>query len=818
MNTTDILYIDPDQVQRQHFHNCLTRFGFNITLAANGESALKLVVNSAFSVIILDRSLPDASLDKWFGRLRRTVPDAIFLVVGEQLEHYWDSAHPLSSAVSQFIAKPWQPEALAQSLWRALAQRKTLDDTCFLNFVPPDSSSQEVINVLLLEDNPADVDLILDHLSRRTCTPKVDVTTHVTLEGALEALGRDTFCLILADLNVSDSQGLATLSRILAVSDTPVAVISGLENETMALDVMQLGAQDYLYKSEVTQRALHRLIRYSIERQRVHGRYQQLLWQSPDAILVVDDLGKILWANPAANELFKRGRSGRSPLMGKSFGYPITGQGTIEIETGDQCVLEMRQVSTQWLGRFAHIVGLRDITEHKRLQEQLQHEAQHDVLTGLANRALLEDRLDFALRKARRNEEVVALMMLDLDRFKMINDTLGHDAGDALLKQVADKLVSTVRDCDTVARFGGDEFVVLAENIHDAESAGKLAKKILTALEEPFDFADTLHVVTTSIGIALFPKDGLKVKSLMKHADNALYRAKEGGRNLYQFYDKLCHQRAVRNLSLEKELVTAIKEKQFCLHYQPQFSEDGLVGAEALMRWQHPVHGLLPPGQFIPLLENKGLICEVEMWLLGAVCDQLVEWRRQFGSSPRLAINLSVAGLHQPSLVSFVESTLLSRGLSEGALTIEISERSVLKDTLQTSRTLSGLANIGVSAALDDFGTGASALNYLRELPSLNTLKLDRSLTLNASGGERDLTILKTFIQLAHSLEMNVIAEGVETMSQLAGLHALHCDAFQGYLFAPPLEPIAWRAFFQQWQEAPGHFSHIHTKQSYSVG
>jgi diguanylate cyclase (GGDEF)-like protein len=812
MTGIQIIYIAPDKGRHREFRASLSRLGFKVVLATSLEELQSDdSTGNGYSVVVVSQTSCGSDLGECFGRLLHLWPHALFLVVGSTLKHYWDPNYPPSREISQYINNPWQPDNLARSLRRVLEERQMALSAMDGGAV---ADQGRHVRILLLEDNPVDADMMIEKLSHSYVGWHYEVTTLARLSDALEVLENSEFSLIITSLSLLDSQGLTTLSRLVSMTSAPVVVTGEEEDEHLALNAMRLGAQEYLFKSELTSRALQRIVRYSIERQLIHGRFQQLLQANPDGILVIDDKGDIQWANPAADELFGQPAGF---LLGKPFGHPLLGDDTrVEIQIGPQRIVEMRKVSIEWQNRSAYIVSLRDITEYKRLQKQLLYDAQHDVLTGLANRSLLEERLEQATRKAKRNHENIAVMMLDLDRFKLVNDTLGHAGGDAMLKQVADNLLTTLRDSDTIARIGGDEFVVLAEKV-DKESAGAtwLAQKILNSMETAFEFDGIRHAISTSIGIALFPKDGTDWKMLLRHADSALYRAKINGRNLYHFYDERCHQESIRRIGLEKDLKEGFKQRQFCLHYQPQFDQNGLVGAEALMRWQHPLLGLLAPDEFIPLLERSNIMPEVEEWLLKSACEQLSIWQKTFSADFRMAVNMTAAALQRPTLPATIKQILESFELPGSSLVIELTESTLLKDMHLTGVTLSTLKAIGVDVTLDDFGTGYSALSYLTQLPELSALKLDRTMVqklTNNNHNKRNIAILRSVINLAHDLNMEIIAEGVESMAQLKLLHQPGCDAYQSYLFAPPLSSHGWTHFFNQWNKAPKHFSQLSSR------
>jgi diguanylate cyclase (GGDEF)-like protein/PAS domain S-box-containing protein len=436
-----------------------------------------------------------------------------------------------------------------------------------------------------------------------------------------------------------------------------------------------------------------------------------------------------------------------------------------------------------------HFVAVFDnITERKNYQAQLEHQATHDPLTGLANRTLLMDRVEQALVYARRRERQVAVVMLDLDRFKMVNDSMGHDTGDALLRQIAARISSCVRSGDTVARLGGDEFMLVLADMAEELDAVTLARSLLQAIEQPLSVGEREMFVTASLGIALYPRDGEDSTLLLRNADVAMFRAKELGRNTFQFYSPEMNERIVERLELEVGLRRALEHDELVLHYQPQVElEHGTVfGAEALVRWQHPERGMVPPAEFIPVAEESGLIIRIGEWVLDAACAQLRRWQESGKPPVRVAVNVSARQFQQGDIVEMVRRTLQRHRVPASQLELEVTESAVMTDPAHTVTVLRALKQIGVSISLDDFGTGYSSLNYLKRFP-IDELKIDQSFVRDLTVDPDDAAIAISIITLAHSLRRRVIAEGVETEAQLAVLQRHNCDAIQGYLFARPM-------------------------------
>ena len=418
----------------------------------------------------------------------------------------------------------------------------------------------------------------------------------------------------------------------------------------------------------------------------------------------------------------------------------------------------------------------------------MEYIAQHDALTELPNRLLLLDRLNQAIARARWHQRVVALLFVDLDRFKTINDTLGHETGDLILQQIAIRLNTCIREGDTVARFGGDEFVILLDDVANESDIRSIAKKVLNALLPPFKISAQQFYVTASIGISLYPNDGADASTLLKNADIAMYRAKEQGKNAYQFYSSEMSARAFERLTLESSLRHALERGELRLYYQPVV--DAMSGVilsfEALLRWQHPDFGLVLPGDFIPLLEETGWIVPAGEWALETACAQLHTWHQQGWPELRMAVNLSSRQLQSDSLLRTLESCL-ARGLFQiGQLELEITEGTLVEQGGATTKMLAALRALGIRLAVDDFGTGYSSLSYLRHFP-IDTLKIDRSFVHDIPEDATDRAITTAIIVLAQSLKLNVVAEGIETAAQRDFLQGLGCRAMQGFWFSKPL-------------------------------
>nr|WP_296262665.1 MULTISPECIES: EAL domain-containing protein [unclassified Pseudomonas] len=449
----------------------------------------------------------------------------------------------------------------------------------------------------------------------------------------------------------------------------------------------------------------------------------------------------------------------------------------------------------------SYVCFFTDISERKASEQRIHRLAYYDALTHLPNRTLFQDRLHTALQQAERQQAWVVLMFLDLDRFKPINDSLGHAAGDRMLKDMAARLLACVADDDTVARMGGDEFTLLLQPGASQQAALTraihVAEQILASLVKPFVLEGREFFVTASIGIALSPQDGNELSQLMKNADTAMYHAKERGKNNFQFYQADMNASALERLELESDLRHALEQKEFTLYYQPQFSGDGkrLTGAEALLRWRHPRRGLVPPGDFIPVLEELGLVVEVGEWVLMEACRQLREWHKARVRVPKVSVNISARQFSDGQLGTRIANILQETGLPPACLELELTESILMREVSEAMQILDGLKRLGLSIAVDDFGTGYSSLNYLKQFP-IDVLKIDRTFVDGLPSGEQDAQIARAIIAMAHSLNLAVIAEGVETYEQLEFLREHGCDEVQGYLFGRPMPPSRFEAQF----------------------
>lgn len=452
--------------------------------------------------------------------------------------------------------------------------------------------------------------------------------------------------------------------------------------------------------------------------------------------------------------------------------------------------------SMPFSGETLRLIVVRDMTLHKQAQARIEFLALHDPLTQLPNRAYLSERLESVIAMTRRRRGAMAVLFVDLDNFKSVNDSLGHHVGDALLREVSQRIQDTVRDSDIVARVGGDEFVVVLAEIASSDDASMVAQKLIEAVHAASLVDGHQLFVSPSIGIGLYPQDGETADDLIRHADSAMYHAKESGRSNFKFFVPALQQRATRELELERELREALLRRELVLHYQPQkrHGDGAVVGLEALVRWQHPKLGLIGPDQFIAFSEGRGLVGAIDRWVLQAACRQMKAWHDAGSLKVPVAVNLSAIDFRQGNLLEEIAGILLETGLEPAFLEIELTETVLMDNNGQVLATLAALRELGVGLTLDDFGTGYSSLAYLKRYP-INKLKIDRSFIKDLTTDAGDFALTTAIIQMAKGLKLKTLAEGVETQAQLDILAELGCEEFQGYLISRPLKAQDARAF-----------------------
>jgi diguanylate cyclase len=695
---------------------------------------------------------------------------------------------------------------------------------------------QRPIRILLIEDD-VDDHLIVDDLLSGKAAGGVQLEWVADYAAGLATLLQGGYDVCLVDVRVGSESGVDLLRAAAdAGCPTPMIVLTGAGSERADLAAMQAGAAYYLEKSGLTTERLERAIRYAIgHRQRVSAAAEapppaEGSAGAPRILLVDDDEDDYILTKDLLADVFGRAlqlewvRSWRAAIdrvaaaqhdiylvdyrlderdglelvrhaveLGARAPFILlTGQGSREID-----LEAMRAGATDYLVKSEITAPLLDRAirysiERNRAERRLAELAQLDQLTGLANRYLFREHLGRSLARADRYGHAIALLLLDLDRFKTINDMHGHEVGDQLLVAIARRLQQCVRACDLVARLGGDEFVVIVDGFAAPEVVGHCAQRILQVIKEPVELGRWQVHTGASIGIAIYPADAPGLEELVVSADAAMYLAKERGGDRYQFYTAEMRERASRRLELENGLRRALERDEFVLHYQPQVDlRSGRVASmEALIRWQHPRYGLIGPDDFVHIAEASSLIEPLGAWVLREVCRQLKEWQAAGFPEVRIAVNFSARQFRDVDLVRNVLDVLEEHALASCFLEIEITETEILKNPAQVKSLLQDFADLGIAISLDDFGTGCSSLNHLRSFPGAS-IKIDQSFIKNLCREPHDAAIVRSLIVMAHNIGLKVVAEGVETLEQLEFLRDQDCDMLQGFAIARPMPASA---------------------------
>ncbi|HEY0846453.1 MAG TPA: EAL domain-containing protein [Noviherbaspirillum sp.] len=692
--------------------------------------------------------------------------------------------------------------------------------------------------VLIITSDSADARLI-----QATLTTARDGPFHtewvVDLSSGLCRLRQGGVDIILVDLFLRDSAGGETFDALFSlVPPIPIMVLCDEKNETDAIAAVERGAQGYLSKGYFPNALVPQALRSIIERKKVEEalfvekeRARVTLESIGDGVLSTDVAGNVTYLNAQAERMtgWTRAEAHGHPvieifrLIDGDTREPARNPVEMVIAREKNLALYARSVLIRRDGyetpiedsaapifdRTGEVTGavvtFHDVSEMQAMAQKMAHLAEHDYLTGLPNRLLLHDRLTQAVAYAKRHHTQVAILFLDLDNFKHINDSLGHSVGDKLLESVATRLTAQVRHSDTVSRLGGDEFVVLILEDSNAEHSTVAAEKILRALAEPHHLAGNALYITTSIGISLYPADGDDVETLIKNADTAMYHAKKKGRNNFQFFNHEMNVRAVERQSTEAELRQAIERNEFVLHYQPKIDlETGKVtGAEALVRWHHPQRGIILPASFIPVAEDSGLIVAIGRAILRQACLQIKTWQDEGMENFVVSVNVSAMEFHEKNFVQNVRQVLQETALEPRLLQLELTE-SVLMHNADTSVPILGeLKQLGVQLAVDDFGTGYSSLSYLSQFP-IDVLKIDQSFVQKISTDSGNGVIVSAVIGMGTSLGQRVIAEGVETQEQLQFLNSLQCNEGQGHFFSAPVSAAELGRYFRESVAASG--------------
>ncbi len=689
----------------------------------------------------------------------------------------------------------------------------------------PGGPDKELLRVLLVEDDEDDYVIIRELLSE---IEGLELEWVSSYEEALGAIGREEHDVCLLDYRLGGRSGLDLLR---AASErghkTPMILLTGQGDRELDLEAMQAGAADYLVKGQIDAPLLERSIRYAFAQalkvlSESERRFRALVHNGSDIVTVLDSQGNMRYQSPSIERVL-----GHDPgeMVGRiafeyvhpedvarirqTFATNLNLPGVHEpvdmrVRHADGSWRHMEVIANNLLDEPSVggiVLNSRDVTERKALEERLSYQAFHDALTGLPNRIMLMAGLEQALERAEQGSGEVAVLFVDLDNFKLVNDSLGHGAGDEALVEVARRLLECVGARGVAARFGGDEFVILLEDVEGEAEATEVARRIVGALEASFQLGNKEVFFSVSIGAVVGPAPGLQdAPGLLRAADVALHRAKvtEAG---YAVFDSAMNVRALERLDLEADLRRAVDRGEFVLYYQPkvELATGRIIGAEALVRWHSPERGMVAPAKFIPVAEEMGLIHPIGGWVLHEACLQARRWQGHSasGSRPSVSVNLSTAQLKHPHLVSEVARVIEETGIDPGSLILEITESMLMEDAEGGVETLCGLKALGLRVAVDDFGTGYSSLAYLKRFP-IDTLKIDRAFVDGLSREPGDTAIVRAIMALARALGLEVVAEGIETAEQMGMLQELGCDYGQGYYFARPLPNVEAGEFLAQ--------------------
>jgi diguanylate cyclase (GGDEF)-like protein/PAS domain S-box-containing protein len=704
------------------------------------------------------------------------------------------------------------------------------------NFKPGLEAAEPLDRILIVDDEPrmrSSLRLLLEAEGREIVECRNGAE-------ALAVLERQDIALALLDINLPDISGLDILKWVSGNRvPTGVMMVSGDDSIDSAIQALRYGAVEFVRKSGDLDHIKHK-VASALHRRRLERRHAAmqarlaqserlhrfLVENSPDLIYTLDHTGCFLFVNNRFESLLGYRRD---EVLGQHYSTIVFDEdrelvrylfnerrsddraaSNVEVKLKSRKVNGARQYENRCVVAMLSAVGIygdakgdggspaegfmgtygvaRDITERKVAEETISFQAFHDHLTQLPNRRLFKDRLDLAITQARRHGGLVAVMFVDLDRFKLVNDTYGHAEGDELLKSVAQALRRCVRAGDTLARQGGDEFTILLPDLSHADDVALIAGKIIEEMKSPFHVAGEEFRATASVGIAVFPRDGDSADTLLKNADIAMYKVKASGKNAYQFFTPEMNACYHERISLENDLRLAIQRSEFELHFQPQYSvvRRRIVGMEALVRWNHPEHGLLNPDGFIDLAEETGLIRSITDSVLAQACAQLAEWRAWGYTELRMSVNVSPQEFDRPDLVDRITAQVERYHLPANALEIEITENLLLHDVSSVIDKMRMLRDRGVGISIDDFGTGYSSLNYLRRFP-INSIKLDQTFIRDLDETHRSSPIVNAIVGIADGFDLKLLAEGVETDFQRRFLQDLGCDEMQGYLFSRPV-------------------------------
>jgi diguanylate cyclase (GGDEF)-like protein/PAS domain S-box-containing protein len=676
-------------------------------------------------------------------------------------------------------------------------------------------------HILVLTNDPVEVKMLKAALGKSKNLFKIEWLK--LLSSGIERLSVSNIDAIIVNLSLPDSKGIATFDKLFAaVPHTPILTLSLSEKTVLAKKAVMHGAQGNFSKAYLDSKIIPQALLNIIQRKHVEENFNKekvraeiALNSINDAVICTDLAAKIDYLNASAvkmtgwskkeayglhiNKVFNivDGSTHEPPLenpvymvleknepMGINAGTLLIRRDGKELSIEDS-VSPIRDERGEMTGV---VIVFHDMSAEREMAKKMEHLAQHDFLTNLPNRLLLNDRIAQAITLAERTNTQFAILFLDLDNFKHINDSLGHETGDKLLKSVTERLSSCIRSSDTVSRQGGDEFVMLLSSSKFGSDATLIANKILKALSRPHHIAKSALHITTSIGISVYPADGQDAETLIKNADTAMYGAKETGRNNYKFFRNEMNVRAVERQLVESQLRIALEKQEFELYYQPKvnLNTGSITGVEALLRWQHSEWGITNTKKFITVAEDSGLIVPIGNWVMREACMQAKRWMDAGIKPMRVAVNISAIEFHQDNFVESVSQVLIDTGLDAKYLQLEITESVLMRDADTSAKMLQQLRNMQVQIALDDFGTGYSSLSYLKQFP-IDVLKIDQSFVNDIHSVHDEAIIVSAIIGMANNLNLCVVAEGVENKIQLEFLKIKDCEEGQGYYFSPPL-------------------------------
>lgn len=702
---------------------------------------------------------------------------------------------------------------------------------------PVPSPANSAVKVLLVDDEPR----LLSSLSELLKGRGYQLTNAASGSEAIQHLEAGPFDLVILDLHLPDIGGHEIMDFMnTQQTGANMIVTSGALGVDAVIGALKRGAYDYLRKPYTREELLKtvdnalRQRRLQSENQHIANRlessermYRYLVDSSPDIIYTLDQAGCFTFVNDRVQQLLG---FTRAELIGKHYSvlvheddmeranyvfndvrndYRLSRNVELRLNSrridaaprtfsNDLMAIsfganEALQISDpQQREQFGTYGIARDVTERKRADELIAYQAYHDILTELPNRALFKDRLGLALLQAKRNESSLAVMFIDLDRFKLVNDTLGHGVGDELLQQVATRLKACLRRCDTLSRLGGDEFTVVLPELADQRDAALIADKFIESLRTPFELGGQLLHISASIGIAVYPNDGRSVEELIKYSDVAMYHMKAQGKNGHAFFDVSMLDASSQKIELEHSLHLALEHGELEMYYQPQIDvlTKKITGAEALMRWNHPKRGFLGAGDFLPFAEENGLMVPISDWMLEAICRDLLEWNEVGGEPLRLSLNLSPQYLDRGDFFEKLKNALVRHKIVPNQIEVEVTENICIRNPQVAIDQLDKLCQLGVSVAIDDFGTGYSSLSYLHRFP-IHTIKIDRSFVMEIQDETAQFPVVMAIISIARGLGLNLVAEGVETLVQERYLEAAGCRTMQGFLYHKPLSQRA---------------------------